>query len=149
MKSIFDQVARDEVITRINALNTNNKAQWGTMTVGQMVRHCTVCEDYYFGKIKVSRSWLGMLVGRSAINSILRDDNTSIGRNAPTAKQFKVNEEVSNLQDEKEKWKSAVNRYATFSDNYFIHWFFGKVTKEELGQFIYKHCDHHLKQFNS
>jgi len=149
MKSIFDQVTRDEVISRIDSLNSNSKAQWGTMTVGQMVRHCTVCEDYYFGKIKVKRSWMGMLFGRSAINAILKDETTNINKNAPAALQFKVTEHVRNLGDEKEKWKAAVNRYATFSNDYFIHWFFGKMTKKELGQFIYKHCNHHLKQFGS
>lgn len=148
MKSIFNKETRDEVINRINTLSVDSKSQWGTMTIGQMIRHCTICEDYYFGKIKVKRSWLGMVVGRSAINSILKDDNSTIRRNAPTAKQFKVTEDVSNLDEEKEKWKVAVTRYATFGDNYFMHWFFGKMTKEELGQFIYKHCDHHLKQFN-
>lgn len=147
MKSIFDQVTRNEILARIDTLNANSKSQWGTMSISQMVRHCTICEDYYFGKVKVKRSWLGVFVGRSAINSILKNDDTTIGRNAPTAKQFLVTEEVSNLNDEKEKWKSAVNRYATFSDDYFMHWFFGKMTKDELGQFIYKHSDHHLKQF--
>jgi hypothetical protein len=119
------------------------------MTVGQMIRHCTLCEDYYFGKIKVKRSWLGIFVGRFALNAILKDETTTVNKNAPTALQFKVREPVQNVEDEKTKWKSAMNRYATFGDDSFIHWFFGKMTKDELGQFIYKHCDHHLKQFNS
>ena len=148
MKSIFDQTTRNEVINRIDLLNTGSKAQWGTMTVGQMVRHCSICEDYYFGKIKIKRSWLGIFVGRIAINSILKNANSNMGRNAPTATSFRVTEDVKNLEEEKEKWKLAMNRYATFSDDYFAHWFFGKMTKEELGQFIYKHCDHHLRQFN-
>jgi hypothetical protein len=148
MKSIFDPVTREEVINRINSLNTDSKAQWGTMSVGQMVRHCTLCEDYYFGNIKVKRSWIGILFGRFAINGILKNENATLAKNAPTASRFKVTETVHNLDDEKEKWKSLVNRYAIVNYKYFVHWFFGKMTKEELGQFIYKHCDHHLKQFN-
>jgi hypothetical protein len=119
------------------------------MTVDQMVRHCAICEDYYFGKIKVKRSWLGIFVGRIAINNILKNDNSNMSRNAPTAASFKVTENVKNLEEEKDKRKSLVNRYATFSGDYFMHWFFGKMTKEELGQFIYKHSDHHLRQFNT
>jgi hypothetical protein len=148
MKSIFDQVTRDEVVTRIDSLNTNSKAQWETMTVGQMVRHCSLCEEHYLGRLKVKRSLLGILFGRSAIKGILKDDNTSFGRNAPTAFEFKVTEKIQNVEAEKDKWKSLVNSYSTFSSNYFVHWFFAKMTKEELGQFIYKHCDHHLRQFN-
>jgi len=149
MKSIFDKGTRDEIINRINSLNTSSKAQWGKMTVGQMVRHCIVCEEYYFGNIRVKRSLLGRLFGKPAINGILKDDDTTLKKNAPAAPQFKVTENVQNLEDEKEKWKSLVNRYATFSNDYFVHWFFGKMKKEQLGQFIYKHCNHHLKQFNS
>jgi hypothetical protein len=72
-----------------------------------------------------------------------------MGRNAPTASSFKVTENVTNLEEEKDKWKSLVSRYSTFNSDYFMHWFFGRMTKEELGQFIYKHSDHHLRQFNA
>ncbi|MGN6295122.1 MAG: DUF1569 domain-containing protein [Chitinophagaceae bacterium] len=68
-------------------------------------------------------------------------------RNAPTSSRFIVTENIHNLEEEKVKWKSLIERYATFSQQEFTHWFFGRLTKNQLGQFIYKHCDHHLKQF--
>jgi hypothetical protein len=39
--------------------------------------------------------------------------------------------------------------YANYSNNNFTHWFFGKMTKDQVEYFVYKHTDHHLRQFNS
>ena len=148
MKSIFDQENRLEVIGRINLLTISNKPQWGKMTVTQMVRHCSQCEEYYFGNIKINRSFLGRIIGRAVIKRILKDDNSTLGINAPTSPTLKVSDEPKSLEDEKQKWKSLIERYSTFTNARFQHWFFGTMTKEQLGQFIYKHCDHHLRQFS-
>ena len=66
---------------------------------------------------------------------------------APTPPQLKVSDPVLNLEVEKENWKQLIFRYENFQQNDFIHWFFGTMTKKQLGEFIYKHCDHHLRQF--
>jgi hypothetical protein len=147
MKSIFESTTRAEVIKRIDALTTNNKALWGKMTVAQMVRHCSICEEYYFGNIEIKRSFIGRIFGKKAIRSILKDENSTLQKNAPTSPPFLVKENIHDLEGEKAKWKSLVERYSNFQSTEFTHWFFGKLTREQLGQFIYKHTDHHLKQF--
>ena len=147
MKSIFDNNIREEIVNRINSLSDKSKAQWGKMTVAQMVKHCSKCEEYYYGNIKVKRSLLGRIVGKRAIASILKDETTGINKNAPTRPQFKVTEPVLDLAAEKENWKQLITRYGTFPEDNFTHWFFGKMTKKQLGEFIYKHSDHHLRQF--
>jgi hypothetical protein len=147
MKSIFDQEIREEVVKRINSLNEGCKAQWGKMSVIQMVRHCSLCEEYYYGRIKVKRSFLGRIVGRMAIKGILKDEATELKRNAPTSPQFRVSEEIGNIEAEKQSWKLLIERYETLKEDKYVHWFFGKMTRAQLGQFIYKHCDHHLRQF--
>ena len=149
MKSIFDTETRMEILSRVDKLNNESKAAWGQMTVAQMIRHCTLCEEYYYGNLAVSRSFLGRLIGKMAIGKMLKDDQSMLQRNAPTSSKFKVNDDIENLELEKEKWKSLIEQYAGFDNDYFIHWFFGKMSKEQLGQFIYKHCDHHLRQFGS
>jgi hypothetical protein len=82
-------------------------------------------------------------------NKMLKDDQSVLQKNAPTKPQFKVNHDIENLELEKEQWKSLIEQYASFDDEYFTHWFFGKMSKQQLGRFIYKHCDHHLRQFRS
>lgn len=149
MKSIFDKKTREEVTARINSLTPNNKPLWGKMTVTQMVRHCSLCEEYYYGDIKINRSFLGRIVGKMAMNSILKDENSTFNKNAPTSASLKVTQNINNLEFEKDKWKLLVERYSAFGQENFNHWFFGKMTKNQLGQFVYKHCDHHLKQFGA
>ncbi|MCB0658845.1 MAG: DUF1569 domain-containing protein [Saprospiraceae bacterium] len=147
MKSIFDPDVRTEVIERIDRLTPASTALWGEMSVTQMVRHCVLCEDYYFGRIKMKRSLVGRMVGRMAIRAILKDEQSTLKKNAPTAPEFKIKANITHLDAEKLKWKTYIDRYSTFNQSTFTHWFFGRLTKQELGQFIYKHSDHHLRQF--
>lgn len=147
MKSIFDKEIRYTVINRINSLNENSKAQWGRMTVAQMVRHCSICEEYYYGKLKVKRSFLGRIFGKLAIEMILSNETTGFKKNSTTPPQFKVTELDLLVETEKDNWKQLINKYETFPEDQFTHWFFGKMNRRQLGQFIYKHSDHHLRQF--
>ena len=149
MKSIFDIQIRTEILSRIDRLNQESKAAWGQMTVTQMVKHCALCEEYYHGNLFVKRSFLGRLIGKMVLNKMLKDDQSIFQKNAPTSPHFRVNNNIGNLEIEKEKWKSLIKQYSFFDKEYFTHWFFGKMSKEQLGQFIYKHCDHHLRQFGS
>lgn len=149
MKSIFDESTRAEVIKRIDTLNENDKPGWGKMTVTQMMKHCALCEDYYLGNVKVKRSFIGRIFGKAAIKKILKDETSSFGKNAPTALQFRVSDAKLAFSDEQTNWIRLIKNYGTFDKNNFTHWFFGAISKEQLGQFIYKHCDHHLKQFRA
>lgn len=147
MKSIFDKDAREEIIARIKALTEQSKAIWGKMTVAQMVKHCALCEEYYYGNVKVKRSFLGILFGKKAIKDILKDETSTLQKNAPTSPHFKVTATNLSFEIERNSWIRLIERYETFNNENFTHWFFGQITKENLGQFIYKHCDHHLRQF--
>lgn len=147
MKSIFNFQDRNEVVGRIEALNAGSKALWGKMTVSQMVRHCSLCEDYYFGNVPIKRSFLGRIIGKVAINGLLKSESSGLKRNSPTSDVLLVTENLQDLDAEKRKWKSLIEKYGSYNIESFDHWFFGKMTKEQLGQFVYKHCDHHLRQF--
>lgn len=147
MKSIFDNPVNEEIIVRINTLDKNSKALWGTMTVEQMIRHCVICEEYYQGKFVVERSPLGIKIGAKAITEILKNEQSNFGKNADTNEVFKVTTTDLNLEEEKNKWILLIKHYEMIDLDTFTHWFFGEMSKEQLGQFIYKHSDHHLKQF--
>ena len=53
------------------------------------------------------------------------------------------------IESEKKKWISLIEGYENYSNPGFIHDFFGKMTKEQIGILAYKHTDHHLRQFNA
>ena len=116
------------------------------MNVYQMVKHCVLCEELYLGKITEKRSFLGRLFGQVGLKNILREDKP-FPTSAPTTATFKVKEETGDMQSEKARWIALIRDYEDYSHD-FVHWFFGKMTKDQVGQFVYKHDDHHLRQFN-
>ena len=148
MKTVFDKTTRDELIDRINSLNENSTAQWGKMNIYQMLKHCTLVEEMYLGEKVYSRAFIGRLFGKIALKNLLKDESP-MGRNAPTSSWFKIKQAEGDILAEREKWASLINAYEHFLQPEFEHWFFGKMTKEQLGQLVYKHTDHHLRQFNS
>jgi hypothetical protein len=146
MKSVLDKTTRDELIERINALSDKSSARWGKMNVHQMLKHCILCEEMFLGKKKYKRAFIGRIFGKIGLSKILKDE-TPLGQNAPTANEFKNLEASGDLEVEKANWISLINEYSNYSNNDFEHWFFGKMTKDQVGQFDYKHIDHHLRQF--
>jgi hypothetical protein len=149
MKTLFDSAAREELIQRIGFLEVNSKAVWGKMNVYQMTRHCTLWNDWVLGKkdFVYYQGFLGKLFGKMALKSNTKDD-TPMSKNMPAGKAFTVKEKQGNLKDNISNWRQQIEDYEYFSNDDFIHDFFGKMTKEQIGIFAYKHHDHHLRQFN-
>jgi hypothetical protein len=145
MKSVFAKESRDELINRINLLNENSTPQWGKMNVSQMIKHCTQWDEMALGKRIYKQSFIGKLFGKMALKDMVKDE--PIKRNLPTVPSFKIKEN-GNVEDEESKLINSINEYASFSNENFIHPFFGRMTKENTGIMVYKHVDHHLKQFN-
>lgn len=148
MKSIFDKTTRDELIKRINLLCEDSIAQWGRMNVYQMVKHCRLWEEMMQSKQQLKRAFIGKIFGRLALKTVLKDDKP-LRRSTPTIPSLMIKETAGNMASEKAKWIANIEQYANFSNPDFVHPFFGKMTKEQIGQMVYKHIDHHLRQFNS
>jgi len=145
MKTVLDKSTRDELISRINSLNENSNASWGKMNVYQMLKHCAIAEESYLGKKKYKRVFIGRLLGKKVLNNILKDGSPMM-RSAKTLKDFIVTGD-GDIEPEKQKWITLLHEYKNYSGGV-IHWFFGPMTKEQVGFFSYKHADHHLRQFN-
>jgi hypothetical protein len=148
MKTIFDTITRDELIERIASLQKNSKPLWGKMNVYQMAKHCTIWNEWVLGKSALiyKQDFLGKLFGKMALKSNTRDDKP-MGKNMPAGKAFTVTEKEGDFNRQRAIWIDLVADYAHFDNDQFIHDFFGKMTKEQIGIFAYKHHDHHLRQF--
>jgi hypothetical protein len=147
VKSIVDRNVRDEVISRINLLSPANTAQWGKMNLYQMLRHCTLWEEMMQGKKQYKRMWMGRLFGKMALRRVLKDE-APLGRSTPTLSELVIKEKEGDVEAQKTEWISAIKAYEHFSNKDFVHVFFGKMTEEQIGYLVYKHIDHHLRQFN-
>jgi len=147
MKSVFDKTTRDELTNRIISLNEKNTAQWGKMNIFQMLKHCIQWEEMALGRKKYKQSFIGRLFGKMALKDFVKDE-TPFKKNVPTVPAFKIKEQSGDVELQKKKWAGLIDDYAHFSNVDFVHPFFGKMNKEQIGYLAYKHTDHHLRQFN-
>src|SRR4051794_17556862 len=147
MKNIFNHMHTAEVLKRIDKLSPNSQPQWGKMDVAQMLAHYSSFQDIAMGNSFPPRSWLGIIVGRFAKQIIYNDK--ILPHNMSTIPTILIADDRE-FETEKEKLKQKI---ITFQNNgpekctTHPHPFFGKLTSEQWGKGIYKHLDHHLKQF--
>jgi hypothetical protein len=147
MKTIFDKTTREELITRVNTLNANSKAQWGKMDVYQMLKHCTLWEEMMQSKQNHKRALIGYVFGKLALRSVLKDESP-LRLGTPTIPELVITTK-GDVELQKAEWIARIHQYEHFSNPNFVHVFFGKLTEEQIGYMVYKHIDHHLRQFNS
>lgn len=150
MKTIFDQHVRNELINRINSLDKNCAAEWGKMTVCQMAIHMNIWNEWMLGKNNPNykQEFIGKILGRMMLRSHTKDDKP-MGKGMPAGKGFTVKEKVCDLELQKNTWAELIQEYENYSNPGFVHDFYGKMTKQQIGIFVYKHSDHHLRQFNT
>ena len=147
MKTIFDEILREQLIDRINNLNENSTALWGKMNLYQMLKHCRIYEEMMLGKNRYQRVFLGKLFGKMALKEFTQDESP-IRQKTPTLSQLKIKEKSGDIESERNKWIALLNEYASSSETEITHPFFGKLSQAQIGQLVYKHTDHHLRQFN-
>ena len=118
------------------------------MNAYQMVKHCRLWEEMMQSKTNLKRAFIGRIFGRMALKSVLGNTNP-LKRNTPTIPSLMIKESAGDFEAEKKHWISTIEQYANFDNDNFQHVFFGKMTKEQIEQMVYKHIDHHLAQFNA
>ncbi|MEK3886860.1 DUF1569 domain-containing protein [Bacillus sp. FSL K6-3431] len=147
MNNIFELLHTDEILKRIDNLSVNSQPKWGKMDVAQMLAHCSSFQDISMGYTLPPRGWLGLLVGRIA-KPIFYNDKP-LAHNMSTIPTILIADKKY-FEIEREKLKQKIK---TFQNNgpeactSHPHPFFGKFSSEQWGKGIYKHLDHHLKQF--
>jgi hypothetical protein len=119
------------------------------MNVYEMTRHCAIWNEWVLGKndIPNKQGLLGKIFGKMALKSNTKDDKP-LGKGMPAGSAFTVKQKEGDLATQKKILVDLIADFENFSDEQFMHDFFGKMTKEQIGIFAYKHSDHHLRQFN-
>lgn len=150
LTTIFDEPARTQLISRINSLNENSQRQWGKMNIYQMLGHSIFWNEWILGKndLVCKQSFLGFIFGKLALRGMVKD-NSPMKKNMPAGAAFIGREKAGDIETQKKEWMDLVAGYADFSNPGFVHDFFGKMSREEIGILAYKHTDHHLRQFQA
>ena len=150
MKSLYQPEQATEIKTRISQLKPDSPRQWGKMNVAQMLAHCSAAMEMAVGDSNPPRMFIGRLLGGLVKPRALKDDQP-MQRNAPTAAILVV-ADVRDLAKEKERLTGLVARFAAAGPDGCTkhpHTFFGKMTADEWARLMYKHIDHHLRQFSA
>lgn len=147
MKNLFDQDSYNEIIERINKLSPGSQRQWGKMQVAQMMAHCKEAFKVPLSDKKLSGPLLAKIFGRLIKAKLYNDSPWKKG--LPTAPNFVIKDD-RDFDTEKKELLDLVNRFHQAGPGNVgkhPHPFFGRFTAEQWGMSMYKHLDHHLRQF--
>ena len=120
------------------------------MNLCQMLIHCSRWDEWVLGihHPPYKQALIGRLFGKGALEKLTKDDRP-LTKNTPTSSAFRIRETTCDPEMEKSKWIQLIRQYAHYDNPNFIHIFFGKMTREQVGILAYKHSDHHLRQFGA
>lgn len=148
MQDVFDKIDSDEIIARINKLETNSKGLWGKMSVDKMLAHCNVTYEMVYSTIHKKPSFIMRLILKAFVkNKVVSEE--LYAKNQRTAPMFIISKE-KDFEKEKLRLIEYIEKTQSFGGDYFdgkeSH-SFGSLTTSEWNNMFYKHLDHHLKQF--
>jgi hypothetical protein len=148
MKNLFEAETAAEIKERIGRLEPSCPRQWGKMSAAQAMAHCATTMEWAVGDSFAPRMFAGRILGPMVKSRVLKDD-APMRRNTPTAKSLVVADE-RDLGKERQRLCSLIDRFSAGGPQgctKHAHTFFGPLTPEEWARLMYKHLDHHLRQF--
>jgi hypothetical protein len=148
LPDIFTKEVSDKIISRINSLQPNTSAKWGTMNVAQMLAHCNVTyEMLYEDKHKKPNGFTKFLLKAFVKNTVVNE--APYKHNSRTAPAFLIVESRV-FETEKQRLINNISKTQQLGKAHFdgkeSH-SFGALSKTEWNNMFYKHLDHHLSQF--
>ena len=149
MKNLFEREAVDELFSRIDKLQPAAQRQWGKMDVAQMMAHCSAALDMASGKSNLPRIFIGRFLG-PLVRPIYSSEKP-FSKGNPTAKELVISDQ-RDFAREREQLKLKMRQFYEGGEakcTRYPHPFFGTLTPYEWGRGMYKHLDHHLRQFGA
>jgi hypothetical protein len=147
MNNLFQSSAVDEVVARIDKLQPGSQRQWGKMDVAQMMAHCSATMDMAAGRLNRPRVLIGRILG-PFVRRIFTNEKP-FSRNSPTDETLKIFD-ARDFAREQQRLKERIREFNIGGETKCTrhpHPFFGPLTPHEWATGMYKHLDHHLRQF--
>lgn len=146
-RTIFKKDTVNQLIDRLEALKPDTPPLWGKMNVAQMLAHCAGAMDLATGRKTYKRQTIGLLFGwlfKSAYST-----EKPFPKNVQTIKGGAVND-TRNFETEKIRLKEAILSMHAMGEEGCTkeaHPIMGKFSPAEWGTGMFKHLDHHFRQF--
>lgn len=150
IRDLFTAKGVEETIERINKLTPTSKAEWGKMSVDQMLAHCNVPYQMVFNDSKYKKPGaFGKLIIKLFVKKAVVGPKP-YPKNGRTAPDFII-DGARDFEVEKNKLVSylmKVNKLGADEFNNKQSLSMGKLSTQEWNMLFSKHLDHHLTQFN-
>jgi hypothetical protein len=145
MRSLWDPSARRELRDRLARLNPASERRWGTMSAPQMMAHLVEAMRMAQGEIVVPSKKLPIRFTplKELILYVL-----PFPKGAPTAPEL-ISRAPLDWVTECATLATMIERFGERdrSGAWSEHPAFGKLTGQQWGVLIYRHTDHHFRQF--
>ena len=150
MEDLFDPATGEHFRRRIQSVTAASPRQWGKMSAAQMLEHCARGVEMATGDNKLPRIPIGRILG-PIIKPLALKEGKPMGRNSPTAPALVVAPDVD-FEAARTRLLAVYDRFlkagaAACTDH--PHAFFGRLAPAQWSTLMYKHLDHHLRQFNA
>jgi hypothetical protein len=149
MKNLFEAGRADELKVRVAQLRPESERVWGSMTPAQAMAHCAKSLEWATGERIPQRAGLVPRIMGRLIKPMVFKDDKPFYRNSPTAPDLIVHNQP-NLETEQTRLCALIDRFAVAGSQGCTthpHSFFGPLNPDEWAILMYKHLDHHLRQF--
>jgi hypothetical protein len=147
VKNLYQPDTITEVLDRIGHLHSESEQLWGKMSAAQMLAHCTATLEVATAQKFPPRMIIGFVLGSVFKPAFI--NNKPFRKNMFTDPSFVIKGK-RNFVFERTRLISIIGQfYAGGADKCTTHPhpFFGKLTPQEWATGMYKHLDHHLKQY--
>lgn len=148
MKNINNEIDYTEIANRVKLLSNANVRKWGRMSLQQMLVHCTAQLKMALGEITATPQ--GPFMMRTSLGKWIAFSAIPWPKGSNTPNEMNVEKNVFFYTDIEAEKNDLLNylENVKFSETLKPHPFFGALSKREWGRLVYKHVDHHLKQFS-
>lgn len=150
MQNIFNSGDYQALVRRIESLQVNSVRKWGSMNIEQMLEHCGLQLKLALGKVASTKTEGPALYRVTLVKKIVLYVMPWI-RGLPTPSKMNMHKnsiEANVFTNNKSALLGLLTEVLTH-DEFNAHPFFGVMNRKDWGRMIWKHLDHHLKQFSA
>jgi hypothetical protein len=146
MPTFWDSAARDALCRRVEQLTPDARAQWGKFTASKMVAHLNDALRMATGDLPVAPKNLPLRFWpiKQLVIYVL-----PFPKSAPTAPELLARGEAAELHTEQAAFRGLASHVAAKAadETWPPHPAFGDLSHKAWGVLIWRHTDHHLRQF--
>lgn len=151
VRNLFDPTLAGDTKQRIMDLHPHSQRLWGNMTVAQTLAHCTSGLEMAMGGINPKRVPFPANVVGLLIKPLVFGNDKPMRRNSPSSPElFSADHAKCDFEPERGYLIAAIDRFAREGPaccSRHPHPFFGPLKPQQWAILMYKHIDHHLRQF--